>query len=162
MLPMVMLAFSMQTGQVPQNPKLPLTKPVVSSRQTTKRDTKVLASRHGKRLSFRGAQATCYTVAENGRGTANNERCFSNGPEYLCAMPTNLNPSGIYCQHKSGKCNPIYVPTKTGEIIEVHVVDHCPHSGVIDFNPSAANKIFLGKDSSKQDWWSRGNVKWAR
>ena len=162
MLPTVMLALSMQTGSVPQNTKLPLPKPVVSSRQSTKRDTKDLNSRGGKRLSFQKAQATCYTVAENGRGTANNERCFSNGPEYLCALPSNLNPSQIYCQHKSGKCRPIYVRTKAGDVIEVHVVDHCPHSGVIDFNPAAANKIFLNKDSSKPDWWSRSSVMYAR
>jgi hypothetical protein len=134
-------------------------KPAVSQRL----QTHDLASRHKGRIPWRAAQATCYTVAENGRGTANNERCFSNGPEYLCALPSNLNPSRQYCQHKKNVCKPIYVTVKkTGEIIAVHVVDHCPHNGVIDFNPAAANKIFLNKNSSSPDWWSRGRVQWIR
>ena len=132
------------------------------SSHTQSRTKGVKSSRHKSGRFFKSAQATCYTVAENGRSTANSERCFSNGPEYLCAMPTNLNPRAIYCRHKSKVCNPIFVLTKTGEMITVHVVDHCPHPGVIDFNPAAANKIFLDKDSSTQDWWSRSSVKWAR
>jgi len=169
MLPMVMLALCMQTGGSPQTPKLKADKPVVSHIQTnksstkSKRNVKPLSSRHkGREFSWRSAQATCFTVAENGRSTANNERCFSDGPEYLCAMPSNLNPGRVYCQHKKGTCRPIYVPTVDGEIIAVHVVDHCPHSSVIDLNIAAANKIFKGKDSSKQDWFSRAKLRWDR
>jgi len=132
------------------------------SSHTHSRTKGVTSSRHKSGRFFKVAQATCYTVAENGRSTANSERCFSNGPEYLCALPTNLNPRSIYCRHKSNVCNPISVKTKAGETIADHVVDHCPHPGVIDFNPAAANKIFLNKDSSSQDWWSRGAVQWFR
>lgn len=135
--------------------------PIVNRKQETRIVT-TLPSRHKGRAIWKTAQATVYTVAENGRGTANNERCFSNGPEYLCALPSNLNPGNKYCQHKKKICRPIYVNTKAGEIIKVHVVDHCPHNSVIDFNPAAANKIFLNKDSSKPDWWSRSRVKWLR
>lgn len=133
------------------------------SHKTKSRVITTLPSRHKSgRISWKKAQATVYTVAENGRGTANNERCFSNGPEYLCALPTNLNPRRQYCQHKQDKCKPIYVTAKSGEIIVVHVVDHCPHSGVIDFNAAAANKIFLNKNSSSPSWWSRSRVRWFR
>lgn len=163
MLPTVMLALCMQMGGSPQTQKPKVEKPVVSSRQSRTSRSKSTASRgKSKRDNWNVAQATCFTVAENGRSTANNERCFSNGPEYMCALPTNLNPTSKYCQHKRGLCRPISVLTKSGEIISVHVVDHCPHSGVIDFNPAAANKIFLNKDSSKQDWWSRAKVEWSR
>lgn len=163
MLPMVMLALCMQTGKNPQTQIPKANKPVVSSRQS-QRSTQNLSSRHlgRKRESWNTARATCFTVAENGRKTANNERCFSDGPEYLCAMPTNLNPNAVYCQHKKDICRPIYVMTKSGEVVKVHVVDHCPHSGVIDLNPAAANKIFLDKDSSEQDWWSRAKIQWYR
>jgi len=132
-------------------------------RKTESRIVRALPSRHkSDRISWRNAQATVYTVAENGRTTANNERCFSDGPEYLCALPSNLNPKHLYCQHKSNQCRPIYVTTKNGEVIVVHVVDHCPHSSVIDFNAAAANKIFMNKNSSTPDWWSRSKVKWFR
>lgn len=164
MLPTIVLALCMQTGGSQQTQKLKVEKPVVSSRQSTKRQTHDLASRHlaGKRVSWRNASATVFTLAENGRSTANNERCFSNGPEYLCALPSNLNPGHRYCQHKEGICRPIYVTTKNGDVVTVHVVDHCPHNGVIDFNPAAANRIFLNKESSRQDWWSRSHVQWYR
>lgn len=165
MLPTIMLALCMQTGGSQQPQKLKVDKPVVSiSRQSTKRQTHDLASRHlvGRRIPWRTAQATVFTVAENGRATANNEHCFSNGPEYLCALPSNLNPNRKYCQHKKDICRPIYVTTKAGDVITVHVVDHCPHNGVIDFNPASANKIFLNKTSSTPDWWSRSRVKWFR
>jgi rare lipoprotein A (peptidoglycan hydrolase) len=115
----------------------------------------------GKR--FRTSQATCYSVSQNGRRTANGEHNFSDGPELLCALPTNLNPKGIYCKHKAGICKPIFVVNKrTKELVKVHVIDHCPHKNVIDFNHAAANKIFLNKNSSKKDWWSRGTVQWFR
>lgn len=140
----------------------PINQPQIS-RKTESRIITTLPSRHkSSRIAWSNAQATVYTVAENGRSTANNESCFSNGPEYLCAMPTNLNPGRKYCQHKQNKCKPIYVTTKSGEIIVVHVVDHCPHSSVIDFNAAAANKIFLNKTGSTPDWWSRSRVKWFR
>lgn len=157
----LILAFCLQTGKMPQKP-IEIKSPKISHSQS-KRQNHVSPSRHKSgRLMMISSQATCYTVAENGRSTANSERCFSNGPEYLCAMPTNLNPRAIYCRHKSNVCKPIFVLTKTGKLITVHVVDHCPHPGVIDFNPAAANKIFLDKDSSTQDWWSRSSVKWTR
>lgn len=153
MISIILMALCLQQ----QTPKTPATKPAT-------RIIKSLPSRHSskKRLPWKNAQATVFTVSENGRNTANNERCFSNGPEYLCAMPTNLNPRRQYCLHKQNICKPVYVTTKRGEIIVVHVVDHCPHSSVIDFNAAAANKIFLNKNSSTPDWWSRGKVKWFR
>lgn len=161
MLPtVIMLALCTQKGESPQTQKPKAHKPVVSSRQSRTRN---LSSRHktGREI-WNTSHATCFTVAENGRSTANNERCFSDGPEYLCALPTNLNPNAIYCQHKQGVCRPIYVLTKGGEVVTVHVVDHCPHHGVIDFNPSAANKIFLDEDNSEKNWWSRSTVQWYR
>lgn len=153
------LVLLLQAGKPIQKPT-DIKSPKSSHTQSRTKGT--TPSRHKSGRFVKTSQATCYTVAENGRSTANSERCFSNGPEYLCAMPTNLNPRGVYCRHKSHVCNPIFVLTKTGEMITVHVVDHCPHPGVIDFNPAAANKIFLDKDSSTPDWWSRSLVRWTR
>lgn len=151
------LVLFLQTGKPIQK-----TTDIKSPKSSHSRTKSTTSSRHKSGRFFKASQATCYTVAENGRSTANSERCFSNGPEYLCALPTNLNPRSVYCRHKSDVCNPIFVKTKAGETITVHVVDHCPKTGVIDFNPAAANKIFLNKDSSAQDWWSRGTVQWYR
>lgn len=175
---MIVLALCMHQGEIPQTQELKAKPPVVS--HSKKSDNKVklitkqsprdirmnqkpLMSRHGNReLPWHRAKATCYTLSENGKTTANGERCFSNGPEYLCAMPSNLNPNRLYCKHESGQCHPIYVSTVVGTIITVHCVDHCPKSGVIDFNPAAANMIFLGKKSSKQDWWSKDSIIFSR
>jgi hypothetical protein len=153
---LIALLMLQQSGNAPQVKKQ--VKPKSESRII-----KTMPSRHkSARFFWRTSQATAYSVAENGSRTANGEHNFSNGPEFLCAMPTNLNPSRKFCRHTKNQCSPIYVRGRNGEIVIVHVIDHCPHSNVIDFNQAAANKIFLGKNSSQKIWWSRSKVQWVR